>query len=87
MTYRDTVEAIVGAVTGSLEHPEVLVVGRYRGRELEVVGRTVPLRPAQASAIGRLLLAAGARHPWPDQISTHWGRGSKTPIVISDKAP
>jgi hypothetical protein len=33
--YRDTVEAIVGAVTGSLEHPEVLV-GRYRGKELDV---------------------------------------------------
>jgi hypothetical protein len=32
---RDTVEAIVGAVTGSLQRPEILVVGRYRGRELE----------------------------------------------------
>ena len=31
--YRD---AIVGAVTGSLDNPEVLVVGRYRGKELGV---------------------------------------------------
>jgi ATP-dependent DNA ligase len=78
---RDTVEAIVGAVTGTLERPEVLVVGRYRGKELEVVGRTVKLSDEQSAAIGRLLKPGGARHPWPDQISTHWGRDSKTPLV------
>lgn len=78
---RDTVEAIIGAVTGSLQRPELLVVGRYRGKELEVVGRTVKLTDAQSAAIGKLLKPAGARHPWPDQISTHWGRGSKTPIM------
>ncbi|WP_168197265.1 ATP-dependent DNA ligase [Kribbella sp. ALI-6-A] len=33
--HRDTVEAIIGAVTGSLQHPEILVVGRYRGKELK----------------------------------------------------
>nr|WP_238351136.1 ATP-dependent DNA ligase [Kribbella shirazensis] len=79
--YRDTVEVIVGAVTGSLKHPEVLVVGRYRGKELEVVGRTVKLKPDQGAAIAPLLKPAGARHPWPDEVSTHWGRGSKTPII------
>jgi ATP-dependent DNA ligase len=78
---RETVEAIVGAVTGSLRHPEVLIVGRYRGKDLEVIGRTVKLKTDQAAAIASLLKPAGARHPWPDQISTHWGKGSKTPIV------
>ncbi|MEU4393099.1 ATP-dependent DNA ligase [Kribbella sp. NPDC023855] len=78
---RDTVEAIIGAVTGTLRHPEILVVGRYRGEELEVVGRTVKLTEDQSAAIGKLLKPAAARHPWPDQLSTHWGRGSKTPIV------
>jgi ATP-dependent DNA ligase len=78
---RDSVEAVVGAVTGSLQRPEVLVLGRYRGKVLEVVGRTVKLSDAQSAAIGRLLKPAGVRHPWPDQISTHWGRDSKTPIV------
>ena len=24
---------------------------------------------------------AGPRHPWPDEISTHWGKGSKTPLI------
>jgi ATP-dependent DNA ligase len=78
---RDTVEVIIGAVTGSLQRPEVLVVGRYRGTGLEVVGRTVKLNDDQSAAIGKLLKPAGSRHPWPDEISTHWGSGSKTPII------
>jgi ATP-dependent DNA ligase len=79
--YRDTVDVIVGAVTGSLEAPEVLVVGRYRGKVLEVIGRTVMLKDDQAAAIGKLLKPAGPRHPWPDEIATHWGKGSKTPLI------
>ena len=74
-------DAIVGAVTGSLRAPEVLVVGRYRGKVLEVVGRTVKLKDDQAAEIGKLLKPAGPRHPWPDEISTHWGKGSKTPLI------
>jgi ATP-dependent DNA ligase len=79
--YRETVDAIVGAVTGSLRAPDVLVVGRYRGKDLEVIGRTVNLKDEQAAAIGKLLKPAGPRHPWPDEISTHWGSGSKTPLI------
>jgi hypothetical protein len=59
----------------------MLVVGRYRGKVLEVIGRTVRLKDDQAAAIAPLLKAAGARHPWPDEISTHWGKGSKTPMI------
>jgi ATP-dependent DNA ligase len=73
------VDAIVGAVTGSLRSPEVLVVGRYRGKVLEVIGRTVRLKDEQAAALGRLLKPAGVRHPSPDEIATHWG--SKTPLI------
>ena len=39
------------------------------------------LTEAQSAAIGKLLKPAGARHPWPGQIATHWERGSKTPTV------
>ncbi|MEU4392809.1 hypothetical protein [Kribbella sp. NPDC023855] len=42
-------------MTGSLARPEVLVVGRYRGQELEIVSRTVKLTEAQSIAIGKLL--------------------------------
>jgi ATP-dependent DNA ligase len=80
---RDTIEVIVGAVTGSIDHPEVVVCGRYRGRDLEIVGRTVPLDPAQANELAAVLKPAGDRHPWPDEISAgYWGRGAKkVPIV------
>jgi ATP-dependent DNA ligase len=79
--HRETMDAIVGAVTGSLRAPEVLVIGRYRGKDLEVIGRTVKLKDEQAAEIGKLLKPAGARHPWPDEIATHWGKGSKTPLI------
>jgi hypothetical protein len=57
-------------VTGSLRRPDVLVVGRYRGFEREVVGRTVKLSDDQAAVVGKLLKTADSRHPWPDEIST-----------------
>lgn len=81
MKYRDTVDAIIGAVTGSIERPETLVVGRHRGKTLEVIGRTTRLKDDQAAELGKLLKPAGVRHPWPEEISTHWGTGSKTPLV------
>jgi ATP-dependent DNA ligase len=56
---RDTIEVIVGAVTGSIDRPEVVVCGRYRGSDLEIVGRTVPLNPAQAKELGAVLKPAG----------------------------
>jgi hypothetical protein len=34
-----------------------------------------------ATATARLLKPAGSRHPWPDEIATHWGQGSKTPLI------
>src|SRR3954453_17537871 len=40
---RHTPAARVRGVFGPLEHPEALVLGRYRGDRLRVVGRTKPL--------------------------------------------
>jgi hypothetical protein len=80
---RETVDVICGAVTGSLTRPEVVVAGRYRGKDLEVVGRTVPLNDHQAAELAGLLKAAGAQHPWPDEIgSGRWdGKNSKVSLV------
>jgi hypothetical protein len=65
--HRETVEAIVGAVTGDLRRPEFLVVGRYRGKELQVVGRTVKLKDDQAAVVevaaDAALQAGRYRHP------------------------
>ncbi|MFD4740144.1 hypothetical protein ACFWNQ_22640 [Streptomyces virginiae] len=57
--------AIIGAVTGTLTRPQLLVLGRHdhTGR-LRVVGRTVALRPEQARQIAGHLTAAGPGHPW-----------------------
>jgi hypothetical protein len=81
--HRDTIEVIVGAVTGSIDRPEVVVCGRYRGSDLEIVGRTVPLNPTQADELAAVLRPAGDRHPWPDEIGAgYWGRGTKKFSVV-----
>jgi ATP-dependent DNA ligase len=42
--------------------------------ELVVIGRTVPLKPAQSAQVGAVLSSAGAEHPWPDEVSSQrWG--------------
>jgi ATP-dependent DNA ligase len=74
---RETIDVICGAVTGSLRRPEVVVAGRYRGKDLEVVGRTVPLNDHQAAELAALLKPAGARHPWPDEIGSGRWDGKK----------
>ncbi|MCX5078768.1 ATP-dependent DNA ligase (plasmid) [Streptomyces sp. NBC_00513] len=72
---RDTTEAIVGAVTGTLTRPQLLVLGRYddTGR-LRAVGRTVALRPEQARQVAEHLTAAGPGHPWTGvRFAAAWG--------------
>lgn len=72
--HRLTTPAIVGGVTGSLLHPESLILGRYGSRthHLRVVGRTSPLNDRQAADLAGLLTAAGAAHPWPSVLPASW---------------
>ncbi|WP_328786245.1 ATP-dependent DNA ligase [Streptomyces sp. NBC_00273] len=62
---RDTTEAVVGAITGTLTRPQLLVLGRrdHDGR-LRAVGRTVPLRADAARLVAEHLTAAAPGHPW-----------------------
>ncbi|WCD91284.1 DNA ligase C (plasmid) [Streptomyces xanthophaeus] len=72
---RDTTEAVVGAVTGTLTRPQLLVLGRHdaTGR-LRAVGRTVALRPDQARQVAGHLTAAGPGHPWTGvRFAAAWG--------------
>ncbi|WP_037890881.1 ATP-dependent DNA ligase [Streptomyces sp. NRRL S-87] len=72
---RDTTEAVIGAVTGTLSRPGVLVLGRYddAGR-LHAVGRTVPLRPHAARQVAEHLTAADPGHPWTGvRFASAWG--------------
>jgi hypothetical protein len=74
---------IVGGVIGPIDRPEVVIAGRYRGSDLVVVGRTVPLTAKQSAELGALLRPARRGHPWPDEISSaRWGgRDSKKPLT------
>ncbi|WP_432945766.1 ATP-dependent DNA ligase [Kribbella sp. CA-253562] len=80
---RDTIEVIVGGVIGAIDRPEIVVAGRYRGDDLVVVGRTVPLTTTQSAELGPMLRASRAGHPSPDEISSQrWGgRDSKKPLT------
>ncbi|MGW9075012.1 ATP-dependent DNA ligase [Streptomyces yangpuensis] len=72
---RDTTETIVGAITGTLTRPQLLVLGRHdqHGR-LRTVGRTVPLRPDAARHVAEHLTAAAPGHPWEGaRFSATWG--------------
>ncbi|MFE5560255.1 ATP-dependent DNA ligase [Streptomyces sp. NPDC056544] len=72
---RDTTEAVLGAITGTLIRPQLLVLGRYDGAgRLRAVGRTVPLRPEQARQISEHLAPADAGHPWEGvRFASSWG--------------
>ncbi|WSW02313.1 ATP-dependent DNA ligase [Streptomyces sp. NBC_01006] len=72
---RDTTEAIIGAVTGTLARPQLLVLGRHdHGGRLRAVGRTVLLRPDAARQVAEHLTAAAPGHPWEGvRFSATWG--------------
>lgn len=72
---RDTTEVIIGAVTGTLTRPQILVLGRHdhTGR-LRAVGRTVPLRTQAARLVGGHLMPADPEHPWEGAtFAATWG--------------
>nr|WP_243704770.1 hypothetical protein [Micromonospora sp. KC723] len=78
-TYR-TIEMIIGGVTGSINDPAALLIGRLdrRGR-LRYTGRTHPLRPTQRRELSNLLAPAHAQrpagpvaHPWPQPLPASW---------------
>ncbi|GAA2650675.1 ATP-dependent DNA ligase [Streptomyces spororaveus] len=72
---RDTTEMIVGAITGTLTRPGLLVLGRHdHDGRLRPVGRTVPLRPDAARQVAEHLTAAAPGHPWTGaKFSAAWG--------------
>ncbi|WP_327388122.1 hypothetical protein [Streptomyces sp. NBC_01207] len=72
---RDTTEAIVGAITGTLTRSQLLVLGRHdQDGRLRAVGRTVPLRPDASRQVAEHLTAAVPGHPWEGvRFSATWG--------------
>lgn len=84
---RDTVEAIVGAVTGPLTAPGRLILGQYDlAGELVIIGGTSSLRPRQRRAVAELLELPKREHPWPSELSSsrlgRWSRDRHAVIRV-----
>nr|BAK19902.1 putative ATP dependent DNA ligase [Streptomyces rochei] len=79
---RDTTEAIVGAITGTVRRPQTLVLGRLDAAgSLRPVGRSALLRPDTARDLAERLTPAGPGHPWEGvRFTTSWG--SRTPLDV-----
>jgi ATP-dependent DNA ligase len=68
---RASAEALVGAVTGTLKHPERLILALPAPTgELVVAGSTAPLTLTQQRDVAALLEVPHAAHPWPAEISS-----------------
>ncbi len=81
---RETSEAIVGAITGSLSVPRTLLLGRYDddGR-FQYIGRTTSLARAAGAAIAGLLAAGQRGHPWTGwSFSAGWGSREKLNVTL-----
>ncbi|MEU3774334.1 hypothetical protein AB0F11_14240 [Streptomyces sp. NPDC032472] len=81
---RDTTEAIIGAVTGTLTRPQLLVLGRHdQAGRLRAVGRTVPLRPEASRQVGEHLSAASPAHPFEGvRFASAWGSHDVLDVVL-----
>jgi ATP-dependent DNA ligase len=79
---RDTVEAVVGGVSGSLDAPGHLVLGLPDADgELFFAGTTTALSPAQRGEVAAVVRPAEAAHAWlPDSKASRWGGGDKQPV-------
>ncbi|MCW2830950.1 MAG: ATP-dependent ligase [Aeromicrobium sp.] len=77
---RNTVEAVVGAVTGPLEAPDSLVLGLPDGAgALQPVGTTTEMSPHQRREVAELLEPAEPTHAWPPDLAVgRWGSQDKS---------
>ncbi|MFF9854144.1 ATP-dependent DNA ligase [Streptomyces litmocidini] len=80
MRRRDTAEAVVGVITGTVRRPQTLVPGHLdTAGALRPVGRSTPLRPDAARDLAERLTPAGPRHPWKGvRFTTSWGGGRRS---------
>lgn len=84
---RETTEVIIGAVTGSLERPDTIVVGLMADGVLTIVGKSTPLSTSQARSLATVLTPAGGDHPWPDEVSSSRFGASRAKLVLTKVEP
>ena len=79
---RDTVEVVVGGVSGSVEAPGHLVLALPAADgELYFAGTTTELTSRQRTEVAALIEPSGDEHAWLLDIGTRWGRGSRQTVV------
>ncbi len=67
---RDTLECVVGAVTGSLRAPDQLILGRPDASGvLQLLGCTREMTLPQRRRVGSLLAGANDSHPWTSPLT------------------
>ena len=82
---QDTLELIVGAITGPLTAPDRLVLGQYDVTgELVVMGSTNKLGGRERRSVARFLHLPKNSHPWPSEMQAgqlgRWA-GDRQPIT------
>lgn len=83
---RNSFEVVVGAVTGSTQRPQTLLLGAHAadGR-LRFLGRTTPLTARASADLAPYLVPAGPDHPWQGRKLTGiFDRGSARPPRLVD---
>jgi hypothetical protein len=81
---RETTEAIVGAVTGTLAAPTSLLLGRFddSGR-LQYASRTTALTQTASHTVAGLLAPARRGHPWTGwSFSAGWGSRETLDVTL-----
>jgi ATP-dependent DNA ligase len=74
---RVTAEAVVGGVTGPVDAPGELILGRFKNGRFRLAGRTTTLHPAASTELGTLLRPTAA-HPWPEVLPPYRFGGAPT---------
>ncbi|WP_327733009.1 ATP-dependent DNA ligase [Streptomyces nojiriensis] len=81
---RNTTEAIIGAITGTLIRPQLLLLGRRDAVGwLRSIGRTAPLRAELARLVGGNVIAADVGHPWEGlRFASAWGSRDTLDVTL-----
>ncbi|MEU8216716.1 ATP-dependent DNA ligase [Micromonospora taraxaci] len=75
---RDTADFVIGGVTGALDRPVTLLLGRFDDRgTLRFVGQTHPVKTGDRQDVARALRGMPFRgpdagHPWPCPLPATW---------------
>lgn len=82
---RASAEAVIAAVTGSIEHPDTLLLARFdTSGELRYTARTTPLTRTAAAQLTGLLNPADDTHPWHTRKPVpRWNRPDPDEIVLA----